>query len=242
MYPIVPSTVVSQSSPVSLFPRPALAVDCVVFGLRGDELVLLLIERGIEPFLGRWALPGGFVRIDETLDRAAERELVEEAGVRLSHLEQLYTFGDLGRDPRERVVTVAYLALVNPPEFALSASTDARKAAWFPASAHPPLAFDHDRIVGCALERLRSKVRYRPIGFDLLAEIFTLSELQRLYEVVLGRPLDKRNFRKKILKLGFVVPTQEKERGVAHKAARFFRFDRGRYEALTQQGFDLELI
>lgn len=224
------------------FARPALAVDCVVFGYRGEQLMLLLIERGEPPFEGKWALPGGFVHMDETLDRAAERELVEEAGLRLSYLEQLYTFGDLDRDPRERVVTVAYFALVNTLEHELRASTDAKRAAWFDARELPALAFDHERIVERGLERLRSKVRYRPIGFGLLDRTFTLSELQRLYEVILGRALDKRNFRKKILKLGFIVPTDQKERGVARRAARFFEFDRGRYDALSESGFDLELL
>jgi 8-oxo-dGTP diphosphatase len=224
------------------FARPALAVDCVVFGYRSEQLMLLLIERGEPPFEGKWALPGGFVRIDETLDRAAERELVEEAGLKLRYLEQLYTFGSLERDPRERVVTVAYFALVNTLEHELRASTDAKRAAWFDVREQPTLAFDHDGIVERGLERLRSKVRYQPIGFGLLDESFTLSELQRLYEVILGRALDKRNFRKKILKLGFIVPTDQKERGVARRAARFFKFDRTRYEALSERGFDLELL
>jgi 8-oxo-dGTP diphosphatase len=223
------------------FARPALAVDCVVFGYRSEQLMLLCIERGEPPFEGKWALPGGFVHIDETLDRAAERELVEEAGLKLGYLEQLYTFGALERDPRERVVTVAYVALVKP-EQEPRASTDAKRAAWFDVRERPPLAFDHESIVLRGLERLRSKVRYRPIGFGLLEETFTLSELQRLYEVIVGRALDKRNFRKKILKLGFIVPTDQKERGVARRAARFFKFDRARYDALSEQGFDLELL
>lgn len=236
------------------YERPALAVDCVVFGLRGQEvrgpdrgavelsLVVLLIERAIPPFEGSWALPGGFVRIGETLDAAAERELVEEAGLGVSYLEQLYTFGALDRDPRERVVSVAYFALVNPLQHALEAGSDARKAAWFKVRALPALAFDHGRILEVGLERLRSKVRYRPIGFDLLPERFTLTHLQRMYETILGRELDKRNFRKKIASLGFVVPTDEIEQGVARRAARLFRFDRERYDALVQHGFDLELV
>lgn len=224
------------------FARPALTVDCVVFGFRDQQLVVLLIERGEQPFAGKWALPGGFVHDDETLDGAAERELVEEAGLRISYLEQLYTFGALDRDPRERVVTVAYVALVNPAQHELRASTDARRAAWFDVRERPALAFDHEAIVEQALERLRSKVRYRPIGFGLLDDTFTLTELQKLYEVIVGRALDKRNFRKKILKLGLIVPTDQKERGVPRRAARFFTFDRGRYDALTESGFDLELI
>jgi 8-oxo-dGTP diphosphatase len=228
------------------FARPALAVDCVVFGLgraqpEAGDLRVLLVERAIPPFEGRWALPGGFVRVDETLDEAAARELSEEASVRVGYLEQLYTFGDVHRDPRDRVVSVAYFALVNPAEHAPRADTDARKVAWFSARALPPLAFDHDRIVATALERLRSKVRYRPIGFELLPPTFTLTQLQRMYECILGKTLDKRNFRKKLLSFDLLEATKEKETGVAHRAAQLYRFDRGRYDRLVERGFDFEL-
>jgi 8-oxo-dGTP diphosphatase len=223
------------------FPRPALAVDCVVFGLDREGLKLLLIERAIEPFRGRWALPGGFVRESETLDAAAERELVEEAGVRVSYLEQLYTFGDLDRDPRERVVSVAYYALVNPAVHAPIAATDAARAAWFRDDALPELAFDHERIVRTARERLRTKVRYRPIGFGLLGDTFTLTELQTVYEKILGRPLDKRNFRKKILGYGFVEPTKKRQTRVAHRAAQLYRFDRAAYAEWAERGYDFEV-
>lgn len=224
------------------FPRPALAVDCVVFGLRESSLVVLLIERGIEPFKGSWALPGGFVRVDETLDRAAERELSEEAGVRVTYLEQLRTFGDLGRDPRERVVSVAYFALVNPAGHQLAASTDARRAAWFAVDALPELAFDHAQVLQEALERLRSKIRYRPIGFGLLPEAFTLTELQRAYEIILGRKLDKRNFRKRVLGLGFLRDTAEKLRNVRQRPAQLYSFDRDAYDRLASEGFDEVLV
>ncbi len=223
------------------FPRPGLAVDCVVFGLAAGELSVLLIERGAPPFEGAWALPGGFVRIDETIDSAARRELVEEAGVHIAHLEQLYTFGAVDRDPRDRVVSVAYFALVKQGDHELRPSTDARRAAWFPHAGLPPLAFDHAEIVSVAIERLRAKVRYKPLGFELLPDRFTLTQLQRLYEVVLGRKLDKRNFRKKVLALGFVVATREHEEGVRHRAAQLFRFDRAAYQALEARGFDLDL-
>lgn len=226
------------------YPRPALAVDCVVFGLahgQPPQLRVLLIERALDPFRGSWALPGGFVKEGETLDEAAERELTEEAGVTIGYLEQLYTFGAIDRDPRERVVSVAYFALVEETGHALRADTDAKEAAWFDASALPPLAFDHAKIIDVALERLRGKVRYRPIGFDLLPPKFTLSELQRMYESILGRELDKRNFRKKILSYGFVVATREKEKQVAHRAAQLFRFDRDRYDSLVRSGIDFEL-
>ncbi|NLE57022.1 MAG: NUDIX hydrolase, partial [Planctomycetes bacterium] len=179
------------------YPRPSLTVDCVVFGLDDEDLKVLLIQRDLPPFEGQWALPGGFVRMDETLEEAAERELREETGLSDVYLEQLYTFGDLDRDPRERVVTVAYYALVNLRDHRVQAATDARNAAWFAVEDCAKLAFDHVRILRMALQRLRGKVRYQPIGFELLPPKFTLRQLQHLYEKVLDRPLDKRNFRKK---------------------------------------------
>src|SRR5215471_9782766 len=150
------------------YPRAALTVDCVVFGFDEGDLKVLLIERGLEPFKGRWALPGGFVRVDETLDVAARRELQEEAGLTNVFLEQLYTFGEVNRDPRERVVSVAYYALVNLSEHAAKAATDAANARWFPVSKVPRLAFDHAKILDTAITRLKGKVRYQPIGFELL--------------------------------------------------------------------------
>lgn len=221
-------------------PRPALAVDCVVFGL-DDDLQILLIKRDLEPFAGRWALPGGFVRMDETLDEAARRELEEETGVSRLYLEQLYTFGDRGRDPRERVVSVAYYALVKLSDHRVKAATDAREAAWFSVEDLPRLAFDHEKIVQSALARLKGKVRYQPIGFELLPPKFTLSALQKLYEVVLERPIDKRNFRKKVLSMGFLEELDEVEQDVAHRAARLYRFDKKRYTELAKEGFHFEI-
>jgi 8-oxo-dGTP diphosphatase len=221
--------------------RPALAVDCVVFGLDEADLAVLLIRRDLEPFAGKWALPGGFVHVDETVDDAARRELAEETGLGKVYLEQLYTFGDLDRDPRERVVTVAYYALVNLADHRVKAATDAREAAWFAASDLPALAFDHDAIFAAALARLRGKVRYRPVGFELLPPKFTLTMLQRLYEKVLERPLDKRNFRKKVLATGLLEELDEVEQDVAHRAARLYRFDRKRYRELEKDGIDFEL-
>jgi 8-oxo-dGTP diphosphatase len=223
------------------YARPALTVDTVVFALADDVLRILLIERALEPFAGKWALPGGFVRIDETLVEAAQRELREETGLQDIFLEQLYTFGDLQRDPRERVVSVVYYALVHLSGKLPSADTDARSAAWFPLGELPELAFDHPRIVQMALARLRAKVRYQPLGFELLPERFTLRQLQRLYEVILDRPLDKRNFRKKMLGMGILQETEEAEQAVAHRAAQFYRFDRKAYDRLTRQGFHFEL-
>lgn len=223
------------------FARPALTVDIVVFALDDEDLQVMLIERDLEPFAGQWALPGGFVRVDETLDGAANRELREETGLHDLFLEQLFTFGELDRDPRERIVTVAYYALVNLAGHAVQASTDARNAAWFPVTELPTLAFDHARIIETALERLRGKVRYQPLGFELLPERFTLRQLQHLYEIVLGRELDKRNFRKKVLSMGILKETNEIEKDVAHRAARLFRFDQRAYQKLTRQGFNFEI-
>jgi len=222
-------------------PRPALTVDCVVFGLDEGDLKVLLVQRDLEPFKGRWALPGGFVRVDESLDEAARRELEEETGVTAVYLEQLYTFGAPDRDPRERVVSVAYYALCKLSEHGVRAATDVRDAAWFSVVEVPPLAFDHEEILEVALQRLKGKVRYEPIGFDLLPPKFTLSQLQTLYETILERPLDKRNFRKKILAMELLVELDELERAVAHRAARLYRFDRRRYEQLRRRGFSFEL-
>lgn len=223
------------------YPRPCLTVDCVVFALDDEELKVLLIERDTQPFAGRWALPGGFVNKDESLDEAARRELREETGAANVFLEQLYTFGDPGRDPRDHVVTVAYYALVKLSDHAIRASTDARNAAWFGVTDVPPLAFDHDRILKVAYDRLRAKVRYQPIGFELLPPKFTLSQLQHLYEIVLGRPLDKRNFRKKVLGMELLVDLNEIEQDVAHRAARLYRFDKARYDRLARKGFNFEV-
>jgi len=223
------------------YPRAALTVDCVVFGLDEGELKVLLIQRGLAPFKGKWALPGGFVRLDETIDDAARRELEEETGLSKVFLEQLYTFGTVERDPRERVVSVAYYSLVKLAEHPPTGATDASDAGWFPVSSLPRLAFDHAEILRSALQRVRSKVRYEPIGFELLPSKFTLSELQHLYEAVLQAPLDKRNFRKKILATGLLTPLKEVARLGAHRPAQLFRFDARKYAALKKRGFNFEV-
>lgn len=222
-------------------PRAALAVDCVVFGLDDDDLKVMLIERGQQPFKGKWALPGGFVRMDETTDEAARRELEEETGLKKVYLEQLYTFSALKRDPRERVVSVAHYALCNLQDHKVQAATDAANAAWFTMHDVPSLAFDHDEILKVAIERLRGKVRYVPIGFELLPGKFTLTQLQRMYEKILDRELDKRNFRKKVLGMGILEETDEVQQDVAHRAARLYRFDESAYKRLIKRGFNFEL-
>jgi len=223
------------------YPRPALTVDCVVFGLDEEDLKVLLIQRGLPPFEGQWALPGGFVRVEESLEDAARRELREETGIAKVFLEQLYTFGQPDRDPRERIVSVAYYALVKLSDHRIGAATDARNAAWFAVSDTPSLAFDHERILQTALTRLKGKVRYQPIGFELLPEKFTLTQLQRLYETILERELDKRNFRKKILGMDLLDETDEIQQDVAHRAARLYRFNRQKYDRLTERGFNFEI-
>ena len=224
-------------------PRPAVAVDCVVFGLDLEELDLkvMLIQRDLEPRAGDWALPGGFVRTDESVDEAARRELAEETGLHDVFLEQLYTFGAVDRDPRTRVISVSYYALVNLAGHEVHAATDARDAGWFSVDDVPHLAFDHDEILATALERLRGKVRYQPLGFELLPRKFTLTQLQQMYEVILERELDKRNFRKKILKMDLLVELDEVQKDVAHRAARLYRFDERRYRKLVKQGLLFEL-
>jgi len=221
--------------------RPALTVDCVICGFDGERMELLFIKRALTPFQGAWALPGGFVHVNESLDDAAQRELKEETGLSQVFLEQLYTFGQLDRDPRERVVSVAYFALVNRSLHTPQASTDATDAQWFPMHELPTLAFDHAAIVDMALERLRGKLRYEPIGFELLPKKFSLSQLQALYEAVLGQALDKRNFRKKVLGFDLLIPLDETQRTGAHRPAQLFRFDTKRYQQLKKKGFSFEI-
>ena len=222
------------------YPRPALTVDCIIFGYDAEsQLKVLLIQRAHEPFKNQWALPGGFVDMDEDLQTAALRELEEETGVRNVFIEQLYTFGSPQRDPRGRVVSVAYYALVNLLEHPVKAASDARNVQWFPIDNLPSLAFDHQRIVEVAIYRLRAKVRYQPIGFELLPEQFTLTQLQNLYETVLGlkaneQSLNKRNFRTRILKMGVLEEVGIQE-GVSHRPARLYRFNKEKYEQLLRE-------
>jgi ADP-ribose pyrophosphatase YjhB (NUDIX family) len=223
------------------YPRAALTVDCVVFGYDKSELKVLLIQRGLEPFKGKWALPGGFVRVEETVDDTARRELAEETGLENVFLEQLYTFGSVNRDPRERVVSVAHYALVKLSDHKAKAATDAAEAEWFPISELPKLAFDHADIVATALARLQGKIRYQPVGFELLPPKFTLSELQHLYQAILGTELDKRNFRKKVLGFGLLVALKDKQMIGRHRPAQLFRFDADKYEKLKKRGFNFEL-
>ena len=223
------------------YPRPSLTVDCIIFGLdESSRLKVLLIQRAKDPFKNHWALPGGFVDEDETLEAAALRELQEETGVSNVFIEQLFTFGTPGRDPRGRVVTVAYYALINLAEHKIGADTDAQDVKWFPINELPPLAFDHAEILDTAINRLRSKLRYQPVGFELLAEKFTLTQLQKLYETILDKELNKRNFRTKILKMD-ILKEENILRGVAHRPAQLYSFDKNKYQTYLNQGFNFEI-
>jgi 8-oxo-dGTP diphosphatase len=207
----------------SRFERPSVTVDLVIFTLRQDRLQVLLVKRKHWPFEGMWALPGGFIHMDESLEEAARRELEEETGVRDVYLEQLYTFGDPDRDPRTRVVTVAYFALVSSDHLKLRAASDAADANWFPANDPPPLAFDHTDILSYAVTRLRYKLEYSTVGFQLLPAEFTLTELQIAYETILDEKLDKRNFRRRILQAGVLEETSFQRVG-EHRPAKLYRF------------------
>jgi 8-oxo-dGTP diphosphatase len=204
------------------YPRPSVTVDVVIVALRDNELHVLLIKRETEPYRGKWALPGGFVNIDETLDAAARRKLAEETGVSHVYLEQLYTFGELDRDPRGRVISVAYIALV-PTPLTVHGGSDTGDAQWWPINAMPLLAFDHSDIVQYAVTRLRYKIEYSAVGFRLMPPEFTLSELQKAYEIVLGEPLDKRNFRRRIMEAEVIEPLDEIRSGDG-RPARLYRF------------------
>jgi len=205
------------------YPHPAVTVDVVIFTIVDDDLKVLLIQRGNEPYEGMWALPGGFVGLDESLRRAAWRELKEETGVHAAFLEQLSAFGHPDRDPRERVITVAYYALIPFDRLELKAATDARKAELFSMNELPELAFDHAKILRRALQKVKEKIDEPVVALQLVPESFTLSELQRVHEHILGIPLDKRNFRKKILGLDLLTPTGEQRRDGPHRPAKLYR-------------------
>ncbi len=224
------------------FHKPiALTTDCVLFGFDGEEMQLLLTKREKEPFQNKWALPGGFVFPEETTEDCARRVLLEKTGISEVFVEQLYTFSAVDRDPRERIVSVAYYALVNRQSYQLIAGRDTLEAEWFALSQLPELAFDHSEIVAVAVKRLQAKVAYQPVGFELLDEKFTLSQLQTLCEAILGTEIDKRNFRKKVLSMGVVKELGEKETNVPRKAAMLYRFDKRAYEAKRREGFQFEL-
>jgi 8-oxo-dGTP diphosphatase len=220
------------------------ATDAIVFGYsKNDGVSVLLIQRKYEPFKNSWAIPGGFVLDDESLEESVRRELSEETGVELNYLEQLYTFGKPDRDPRQRIISVAYFGLVKTSQYQeLKASTDAENAKWFSIKKIPALAFDHKQILGIAIERLRAKVRYQPIGFELLDKKFPFSDLEKLYMTLLDRDINRRNFSTKILSFGFLEETGElsKQEGKG-RPGKMYQFNQKRYKELLQQGIHFEI-
>lgn len=220
------------------YPHPAVTADCVIFGFDGVTIRVLLIQRGLEPYKGKWALPGGFMNMDETAEQCAARELEEETGLKNTTVEQFYTFSEVGRDPRERVITVAHFALVRLAE--VRGGDDADVARWFGLDEIPSLAFDHDRILRMALNRLKERIFFKPIGFELLPEVFTMTELQNLYEAILEVKFDRRNFYNKILKLGILTETEPRPAGTSRRKPIKYRFNSDKYDELKKRGFRLE--
>lgn len=206
------------------YEKPAVTVDVLLFTVIENDLKILLVKRNIPPFKDSWALPGGFVKIFESLEEAAKRELKEESNVSDVYLEQLFTFGDVNRDPRERVITVTYLALADSSDWKLHSSGDVKESKLFSISKLPKLAFDHARIIEYGLQRLRAKLGYSNIVFGLLPGEFSLTDLQKVYEVILNLKLDKRNFRKKMLATGLLKTTGKKSEGLAHRPASYYQF------------------
>lgn len=220
------------------YPHPAVTTDCVIFGFDGSELQVLLIERGIEPFKGKWAFPGGFLNMDETAREGALRELKEETGLENAYIEQFNTYSDPGRDPRERVITIAHYALVRIQE--VKGGDDATKAQWFPIDEVPQLAFDHDKILRDAMRKLRERIHFEPIGFELLPEKFTMRDLQILYESILGVKFDRRNFAKKMMHYELLNQLDETVRPTAKRDALLYSFNKENYELFKKKGFQLE--
>ena len=220
------------------YPHPAVTTDCVIFGFDGSELQVLLIERGIEPFKGKWAFPGGFLNMDETAGEGAMRELKEETGLENAYIEQFNTYSEPGRDPRERVITIAHYALVRIQE--VKGGDDAAKAQWFPIDEVPQLAFDHDKILRDAMRKLRERIHFEPIGFELLPEKFTMRELQILYESILGVKFDRRNFAKKMMHYELLNQLDETVRPTAKRDALLYSFNKDNYELFKKKGFQLE--
>jgi 8-oxo-dGTP diphosphatase len=218
-----------------------LSIDCVIFGFEKGNLEVLLIKRAIKPFQGRWALPGGFIMKNESVEAAAQRILKVTTGVEDVYLEEVGVFDGINRYPFWRVFTIAHFALVSPEKYLLKPGVDTSAVQWFKLSELKDLPFDHNEILEAALSKLRTRVRYRPIGFELLPEKFTLPKLQRLYEVILGKKLDKRNFRKKLMKMNLLKKLKEKEKGNTRRAAFLYRFDKHSYNKLKDNGFNFEL-
>jgi 8-oxo-dGTP diphosphatase len=219
-----------------------IAVDAIVFGYKNSQLYVLLIQQKFGTSDSYWALPGGLVKNDESLKDAVQRELREETNVSVDYFEQLFTFGDdIFRDPRNRVVSVAYFALVNPSKLEIKADSDAENVQWFKINEVPTMAFDHNIILKKALERIKAKLTYEPIGFDLLPKEFLFSDLENLYCTILDKEIERRNFRKKILSFGIVEETENYSPIKTGRPAKLFRFNKQKYNDLSKEGFHFEI-
>lgn len=220
------------------YPHPAVTTDCVIFGFDGQSLKVLLVERGIEPYKGRWAFPGGFLNPDERAEEGARRELNEETGLEGAFIEQFHTYTEPNRDPRERVITIAYFALVRIQE--VHGGDDATKAQWFPIEKVPQLAFDHDRILRDATRKLRERIHFEPIGFELLPDKFTMKDLQLLYEAILDVKFDRRNFSKKMIHYGLLNQLDETVWPTPKREAQLYSFNKEKYDEFKKKGFQIE--
>ena len=220
------------------YPHPSVTTDCVIFGFDGVKLKVLLVERGMAPYKGRWAFPGGFLNMDESAEEGALRELKEETGLEGAYIRQFHTFSAPQRDPRERVITIAYYALVRMQE--VKGGDDAADARWFALDEVPPLAFDHDQILRKAEKTLRQQIHFEPVGFELLPEKFTIKQLQNLYEAILDMRFDRRNFYNKMRRLGMLELTGDTANPSQRREANLFSFNAEKYAELKSKGFQLE--
>ncbi|HEX5168039.1 MAG TPA: NUDIX domain-containing protein [Cyclobacteriaceae bacterium] len=219
----------------------ALSIDCLIFGFKNSRLYILLVKHGEGISMGKWALPGGWIKYNESVDDAAYRILTAQTSVSNIYLEQLRTFGDIDRYPTKRVITVAYFALVNPEDFELHPGTSVSDAQWFDIHKVPSMVYDHNKILEWGFRHLKHKVQHEPIGFNLLPKKFTLHQLQELYEAILEKKLDKPNFRRKLIKMDLLVLCNEKQKDVSHRAANLYRFDKKVYDKLIEKGFTFEV-
>lgn len=223
------------------YPKPSVTVDCVLFGYSEGQVSILLVQRDEAPFAGSWTLPGGFLSLDETFEQAARRVLSSKTGIGDVFLEQLYTFDQPERDPRGRVLSVAYYALVNSEQFSLAAGRATRDVRWWPWEQLPALGFDHAEIIATAIARLRSKVLWQPIGFELLTPPFTMPELQHLYECILKTSFDRRNFHKRIMGLGILQHVGVRRAHERRRPADLFVFDEKQYKNLVLNGLEFKI-
>jgi len=217
------------------------AVDAVVFGYANNQIQVLLIQQKYGVEKNNWALPGGFVKDDENLEQAALRELMEETGVKVNYSEQLFTFGNINRDKRARIISVSYLALINPKNYAIKADSDAKDVQWYDINNIPNLAYDHNEIINIGFNRLKSKIAYQPIGFELLDKEFPFSDLENLYQSILGRKIDRRNFRKKIMSFDFLQETSKTTKSKSGRPAKLYKFNHQKYKELATQGIHFEI-